>query len=148
MRTDHEILESWDERFDVGGGYFNPVSALDKLGEVITVASSLSDVQGINLLNEGEPTYIVARLFRELSGRLRDDQYLFAVYDRGSFRLAPYLYDEERLLNFEEQVADGALRRIAFMAVEHAVADEGLKRDFPIPDEEESSHGAQGEVAG
>ena len=130
FRSDYEIMLSADDRAYVGDSYYNPVSELKSTAEVIPIDESVANVRGLNLTGNSEPTYKISMLFRELSRSLGPSQVLFGLYDRGKYKMAPYIYDEERLFNFEEQVADGSISRIAYLAVDADHADEGLQRDF------------------
>ncbi|MBF9127621.1 hypothetical protein I0C86_01205 [Plantactinospora sp. S1510] len=133
LRPDFEIMLAAETRVDFGGGYFNSARDLESVGEPIDIGDLGTDLDGLNLSNEGEPTYRISKLFRELNRSLEPSKLLFGLYERGIYRLAPYIYDEERLFNFEEQVARGTLSRVAYFAVYRDIADEGLKRDF-IPE--------------
>ncbi len=130
LRSDYEIMLSAENRVYVGGDYYNPVSELKSTAQVIAVAESVANVRGLNLTGDGEPTHKISLLFRELNRSLGHSQVLFGLYDRGKYEMAPYISDEERLFNFEEQVADGMIGRIAYLAVDADDADEGLMRDF------------------
>jgi ribose 1,5-bisphosphokinase PhnN len=130
LRSDYEIMVSAEDGAHVGGGYYNPVSELKSTAETIVLHESVANTHGLNLTRNGKPTYKIALLFRELSRSLGPSQVLFGIYDRGRYRIAPYINDEERLFSFEEQVADGVISRIAYLAIDAEHADEGLMRDF------------------
>lgn len=55
--------------------------------------------------------------YARLLGQLRPGELLFGLYDRGIFKNAPWLYDREELLLFEEQASMGVIQREGFFAV-------------------------------
>jgi hypothetical protein len=115
----------------VGGGYFNPAATVTNECRQIRVSSDMqSSLTRMNLNNWSVPTYYITELYRALTSRVLDDEFLFAVYLRGKILLAPYIFNEERCADFEIQVHDDALTVLGYYAVPCELADEGLKRDF------------------
>lgn len=130
IRTDFEIVSSATGRIDGGGGYYNPTADLSTVGRKITIDVGLYDLADMNVSENHQPTFVINKMFRALTKLVPDDQLLFGIYSHDSYRIAPYLYDEERLAEFEHQVATGSLSRCAYISIPRDVANEGLRRDF------------------
>lgn len=137
MRTDQEIWEAVQSRFDVGGGYYNPVNECLTVGRPLcdaAVEQLTSSVHGLNVTTgEAAPTHYASSMFARLTSLLTPNELLFGVYARPDFSFAVYLFDEERLLQFEVQVADWKLERRSFLALNRDTATEGLEREFEAP---------------
>jgi hypothetical protein len=130
IKSDREMAIASDAGPDFGGGYFNPPDDLLQSSRRLTLDPSLLDVEGMNLETETCPTYLVSRLHTQLTSQLAPNESLFAVYERRTFIMAPYIHSPQRLLDFERQVANNSLLRVGFYAVSNDLADEGLLRDF------------------
>jgi hypothetical protein len=116
----------------VGGGYYNPID------QFVDVARPLVSERLAELLKNPEmslnagdkPTYFVADIYAELQHLLLPGELLFAMYDKGNFKVAVYISGEERLMDFEVQVNSDMLRRCGFFAVYRNQADKGLTHEF------------------
>jgi hypothetical protein len=113
----------------VGGSYFNPAA------EVLTQGRRLGptvpdDLSVMNLRADGAATYLVSSLFHALNSDLVGNELLFAAYLRGSVLIAPFVWDEERLIDFEQQVRDHVLQRRGFYGVHRDIAEAGLLCEF------------------
>lgn len=130
-RSDLEILEASKGRADVGGGYYNHVCELEERGRKICGPDlgEISIEERMHLEPYLDDTYFIATLLDALTQRLSETELLFGVYENDRYRMAPYLYDPERTIEFERQVFSLALKRRGFYAIEHNQADRGLVRD-------------------
>lgn len=132
LRSDRAILDSCERRAHVGGGYFNPVAMLEEHGRKICG----SDVSEIGVVGEMhfesflDDTFFVDQLMKALQERILHNEWLFGVYQKPRFKVGVMIPDCERLIEFEIQVAQMAMRRCGFYGVENDVATEGLQRDF------------------
>lgn len=131
-RSDAEILRASRERGHVGGGYYDPpdefLAMARRLGSPLI--EWFSEGPEVELTLDGKPTYLIAQLFRELTSRIRRDELLFAVYDNRRYRMAVFVPTEERLMDFEQQIVTGKLRRVGFFALAARQAEVGLIREF------------------
>jgi hypothetical protein len=133
-QSDRALTLASDLAPAIGGGYFNPVGDLAEVSRQLWIDhSSVSDVGQMNLEEAAAPTYVVTHLYLQLTAQLAPQELLFAVYERPSYMMAPYIYDPQRLSDFERQVADRILVRRCFYAVPHDLADQGLRRESPRP---------------
>jgi hypothetical protein len=126
-RTDYAVLLAELERGYVGGSYFNPAGSVESVARRVHAPETIGT---LNLSPVGDPTYVITTLYRRLMASLAEDELLFAVYSRGRVIMAPYLWDEERMLEFECQVQEGGLRRHGFYGVDLPAAKAGLLKDF------------------
>lgn len=129
MRSDHDVLSSAMGRVYVGGSYFNPVAILKASGRAVSGLPT-PETSIMNLAERGQATYVISRLYQELRAAIIGDELLFALYRRGDILLAPFIWDEERLIDFEKQAQAGVLDLLGFYAVPRAVAESGLLQDF------------------
>lgn len=132
-RNDYQIHLAASGRAHVGGGYFNPVEDFDRVARTLvtddaTAGNGLPMV--LNMGSDGAPTYYIATQYDRMTGMLREGELLFGAYFRGDYWFAVYLPDEERLLEFEEQVLSGLLVRRGFFAVAANEATRGLATEF------------------
>ncbi len=141
MRADSEILEASLAAAYVGGGYYNPVDEFqdqarpltsERLSEITRCPPHLSTEVGT------EPTFHVARLHQELLSLAAPDDTVFGMYDTGSYTFAVLITTETRLIEFELQVASGALERCGFFALHRHQASQGLARDFVPPSDQKT----------
>lgn len=86
----------------------------------------------MNLNADGPATYVTSSLFQTLSSALADGELLFAVYLRGDVLVAPFIWDAERLIDFEQQVPDRVLSRRGFFGVRRDLAEAGLQREAAL----------------
>lgn len=83
---------------------------------------------------DAELTFYVARLHQELTSLAEPGEVIFGMYEKnGQYRFAVQITTEERLMDFEDQVSFGTLRRCGFFVLDGNQADEGLIRDFVPP---------------
>jgi hypothetical protein len=130
-RSDLDLVTESALRVGAGGGYFNPAEVV--IGECPKIdlpVELLAASAQMNLGQISEPTFYVAELYAALTAKLTSGELLFAVYERNSYFLAPYLFDEERCSDFEVQVHDGLLTVVGYYAVPYDLAKEGLLREF------------------
>lgn len=126
MISDAEVLIASSIRAYVGGGYFNPVDDLIAAGRLIAQPTGLD--ADVNLEIEQKSTYYFAQLYSYLTGELESGELLFALYTRRHMRLAPYIFDVERLSDFEWQASRGLLRTDGYYAVPYDLGDAALRR--------------------
>jgi len=131
-RSDADILRASEKRAYVGGGYYNPVCELEERARKIcgTDLATLDVEERMAFEPYLDDTYFISTLLDALTRRVREGEILFGVYEGDQHRMAPYLYDHERLIEFERQVFQRVLRRRGFYAVEHELANRGLLREF------------------
>lgn len=137
-RSDHDIFAASREAGYVGGGYYNPVDEFVHVARPL-ISDRLSDLcRNTEMsLNAGdEPTYLVGDIYTELQSLLLPGELLFAMYDKGKFKIAAYIHSEERLMDFEVQISSTLLVKCGFFAVERHKADKGLTREFRSADTE------------
>lgn len=77
-----------------------------------------------------DDTYFVDQLISALQERVLHGECLFGVYQKSDYRVGVMLPDMERMIDFERQVIEGALKRRGYYAIDTQIADNGLKRDF------------------
>jgi hypothetical protein len=131
-RSDAEILRSSLQCGYVGGGYYNPVTEFLAVARLITspLIERLSGMSYVEVSMDGQPTFLIAGLFGELTSILRPDELLFGAYGRVRYPVAVFVPSEERLMDFEEQVASGKIRRLGFFAIDRKQARVGMTREF------------------
>jgi len=131
-RSDAEILRSSEDIGYVGGGYYNPSEEFLAIARQLSspLIDWLSDGPHVELDLSAKPTYLMSELYRELTSKLRRDELLFGVYDNRRYKIAVFLVNEERMMDFERQVLTRKLRRIAFFALASRQAEVGLVREF------------------
>jgi len=87
-----------------------------------------------NLTSASPPTFAFTSLMHSLHVQVKADELLFGAYQTRHYRLAPYLFDVERLSDFEARVQTGSLARVGFFAVKRVDGERGLATPFPLED--------------
>lgn len=125
MRSDQEIIDNSEGAAIVGGGYYQPVVELGSVGRILLKGTELTEMDP--QLTE-EPSFFLHTLFARLQNALSAGEVIIGEYKHAAgFQLAPLLYSEERLANFETQVAKGLLARVAYYALPEGYAIEHLE---------------------
>lgn len=130
-RSDHEIKRSSDERVHVGGSYFNPPELLLNKGRRIDGAEFGEEFVA-NFAGHGAPTYLITQRYHVATASLNAGELLFAAYSRDGRLIAPLIYDEERLVDFEWQVQDGTFTALGLFAVPYDVGEIGLRNGYEV----------------
>jgi hypothetical protein len=136
FRSDAEIMQASLEGPYVGGGYYNPIARFMEVARQLkskALADRLTNSLRASLKPSGEPTFSISPMYLELRKLLGQDEFLFGVYEKPQYRFAVFIHREERLMDFESQVASGALTRCGFFGLERSQANEGLMRVFLPP---------------
>lgn len=134
-RSDHAIWRSSQDSPDVGGSYYNPVQECLRVGTPVWSAQIERIVSGIvslSVVRAHPETFYASELWSALQSAAGELRFVFGIYDRGDYLLAPLLMNEERLLEFEVQVSDFNLIRVGFYGLDSRDADRGLASDFGV----------------
>ncbi len=133
-RSDRAIWLSVQARFDVGGGYYNPPEECVEIGRPLAfddLTQRLTGHPDIVVTTEEPQTFHTVALWRTARSHLSEGEVLMGVYRNETHLFAVFIFDEERLLQFEIQVADWIVQRIGFYALQRTQADLGLMREYP-----------------
>jgi hypothetical protein len=138
--SDYELMISSLNAGYVGGGYYNPVDEFVRISRPLSSErlEGLLKSSEMSLVSGGEPTYFISNVYAELQSLIKSGEILFALYDKGKYKMSVYIHGEERLLDFEQQIQLGTLTRCGFFVVDYQNANEGLVREF-IPSIEQRS---------
>ena len=132
LRSDYNIYKASQDAAYIGGDYYNPVEEFFEIARPLE-SSKLMDLledQNLSLKENSLPSYIVASIFKELNALKNTGEYVFAAYDRGKYKIAAFIYNEERLMDFEAQAIGGNVKRVGYFAVKEKDANKGLSQDF------------------
>lgn len=134
LRSDLEILHANEQMPDFGGSYYNPVCDLEEHGRKICNASlePLGIKEEMNLEPYLDDTYFISTLLSELSKRIKENEIIFGIFENDRFRMAPFIYSPERLIDFERQVIERLLRRRGYYAINEERANRALRNEFEI----------------
>lgn len=91
------------------GTYYNPTDEVPSVGRI---------------LEEGD--------FEYLQKQLKEDEYLFGLYDRlaAPFDNAVWLFSRQEMREFEDMITAGYVRRIGFFAIGYLAACKGTGVDL------------------
>jgi hypothetical protein len=132
-RSDAEIMRASLEESYVGGGYYNPVEEFMKVArrlESQILTNTFNDLSVMSIEGSAPPTFVVTSIYLRLRDLLDPDELLFGVYERPQYRFAVLIHREERLVDFESQVASDALTSYGFFGLGRSQATKGLMRVF------------------